>query len=110
MPSTVRIIYLARGLRGFGDGFATIVLPVLSLLVFDLTHLGRARAARRRASARRSIAPMRRVAVLQLRWRNHAPPVMKTVIKGFVDTEGASHQTQGDAKRIEPHIGFGRES
>jgi hypothetical protein len=53
---------------------------------------------------------MRRVAVLQLRWRNHAPPVMKTVIKGFVDTEGASHQTQGDAKRIEPHIGFGRES
>ena len=26
-PSDIRLLYLARGLRGFGDGFATIILP-----------------------------------------------------------------------------------
>jgi MFS family permease len=26
-PSNVRLLYLARGIRGFGDGFATIILP-----------------------------------------------------------------------------------
>ena len=41
MPSTVRIIYLARGLRGFGDGFATIVLPVyLTRIGYDLIQIG----------------------------------------------------------------------
>ena len=25
--SDIRLLYLARGLRGFGDGFATIILP-----------------------------------------------------------------------------------
>jgi len=27
LPSNVRLLYAARGLRGFGDGFATIILP-----------------------------------------------------------------------------------
>jgi MFS family permease len=41
MASTVRIIYLARGLRGFGDGFATIVLPVyLTKIGYDLIQIG----------------------------------------------------------------------
>ena len=41
MPSTVRIIYLARGLRGFGDGFATIVLPVyLTRIGYDPIQIG----------------------------------------------------------------------
>ena len=26
-PSDIRLLYLARGLRGFGDGFATLILP-----------------------------------------------------------------------------------
>ena len=41
LPSTIRIIYLARGLRGFGDGFATIVLPVyLTRIGYDLVQIG----------------------------------------------------------------------
>src|SRR5262249_7743335 len=41
MPSTVRIVYLARGLRGFGDGFATIILPVyLTRIGYDPIQIG----------------------------------------------------------------------
>jgi MFS family permease len=37
----VRLLYLARGLRGFGDGFATIVLPAyLSALGFTPGEIG----------------------------------------------------------------------
>ena len=41
MPSTVRIVCLARALRGLGDGFATIVLPVyLTRIGYDLIQIG----------------------------------------------------------------------
>ena len=41
MPSDVRTLYLARGLRGFGDGFATIVLPAyLTAIGYDPIAIG----------------------------------------------------------------------
>jgi MFS family permease len=41
MPSTVRIVCLARALRGFGDGFATIVLPIyLTRIGYDPIQIG----------------------------------------------------------------------
>ena len=41
MPSDVRTLYLARGLRGFGDGFATIILPAyLTAIGFDPIAIG----------------------------------------------------------------------
>ena len=41
MQSTVSIVCLARALRGFGDGFATIVLPVyLTRIGYDPIQIG----------------------------------------------------------------------
>ena len=41
MPSNVQLLYAARGVRGFGDGFATIVLPAyLSALGYDPIGIG----------------------------------------------------------------------
>ena len=41
MSPEVRIVYLARGLRGFGDGFATIVLPAyLSAIGYNPAAIG----------------------------------------------------------------------
>lgn len=41
MPSGVRMLYLARGLRGLGDGFATIVLPAyLTAIGYDPIAIG----------------------------------------------------------------------
>jgi MFS family permease len=40
-PSNVRLLYLARGIRGFGDGFATIILPAyLDALGYDPVKIG----------------------------------------------------------------------
>src|SRR5579871_2239640 len=39
--SNVLLLYVARGIRGFGDGFATIVLPAyLTAIGFDLFQIG----------------------------------------------------------------------
>lgn len=39
--SNVRLLYVARGVRGFGDGFATIVLPAyLSAIGYDPVRIG----------------------------------------------------------------------
>ncbi|HZQ11210.1 MAG TPA: MFS transporter [Pseudolabrys sp.] len=41
MLSDVRTLYLARGLRGFGDGFATIILPAyLTAIGYDPAAIG----------------------------------------------------------------------
>ena len=41
MHSNLLLLYAARALRGFGDGFAAIVLPVyLSAIGFDATQIG----------------------------------------------------------------------
>jgi MFS family permease len=41
MPSNVRTLYIARGLRGFGDGFATIILPAyLTAIGYDPVAIG----------------------------------------------------------------------
>jgi len=41
LPSDVRTLYLARGLRGFGDGFATIILPAyLTAIGYDPIAIG----------------------------------------------------------------------
>ena len=41
MPSDVRTLYVARGLRGFGDGFATIILPAyLTAIGYDPIAIG----------------------------------------------------------------------
>jgi len=41
MPSDVRTLYVARGLRGFGDGFATIILPAyLTAIGYDPVAIG----------------------------------------------------------------------
>ena len=41
MPSNVLLLYAARGVRGFGDGFATIVLPAyLTAIGYDPFHVG----------------------------------------------------------------------
>jgi MFS family permease len=41
MPSDIRLLYVARGLRGFGDGFATIILPAyLTTIGFDPVQIG----------------------------------------------------------------------
>ena len=41
MSSDVRVLYLARGLRGFGDGFATILLPAyLSAIGYGPVAIG----------------------------------------------------------------------
>jgi MFS family permease len=41
LPSAVRTLYLARGLRGFGDGFATIILPAyLTAIGYDPIAIG----------------------------------------------------------------------
>jgi MFS family permease len=40
-PSNVRLLYLARGVRGFGDGFATIILPAyLTAIGYDPIRVG----------------------------------------------------------------------
>jgi MFS family permease len=40
-PSTVTLLYAARGVRGFGDGFAVIILPAyLSAIGFDPVQIG----------------------------------------------------------------------
>lgn len=40
-PSNVRLLYLARGIRGFGDGFATIILPAyLDALGYNPVQIG----------------------------------------------------------------------
>jgi MFS family permease len=40
-PSNVRLLYLARGIRGFGDGFATIILPAyLDAIGYDPVQIG----------------------------------------------------------------------
>ena len=39
--SDIRILYAARGVRGFGDGFAIIILPAyLSAIGFDSVQIG----------------------------------------------------------------------
>jgi len=41
MPSDIRVLYLARGIRGFGDGFATILLPAyLTALGYNPIAIG----------------------------------------------------------------------
>jgi len=41
MPSNVLLLYLARGVRGFGDGFATIILPAyLTAIGYDIIQIG----------------------------------------------------------------------
>lgn len=41
MPSDIRLLYFARGLRGFGDGFATIILPAyLTAIGFNPVQIG----------------------------------------------------------------------
>ncbi len=41
MPSDIRLLYTARGLRGLGDGFATIILPAyLTAIGFDPVQIG----------------------------------------------------------------------
>ena len=41
MPSDVRTLYVARGFRGFGDGFATIILPAyLTGIGYDPIAIG----------------------------------------------------------------------
>ena len=41
MPSNVRLLYLARGIRGFGDGFATIILPAyLTAMGYNPIQIG----------------------------------------------------------------------
>jgi MFS family permease len=40
-PSNIRLVYVARGIRGFGDGFATIILPAyLDALSYDPVQIG----------------------------------------------------------------------
>ena len=40
-PSNIRLVYVARGIRGFGDGFATIILPAyLDALGYDPLQIG----------------------------------------------------------------------
>src|SRR5438034_8705551 len=39
--SLIRLLYVARGLRGFGDGFAIIILPAyMTLLGYDAVAVG----------------------------------------------------------------------
>src|SRR5215813_5228852 len=39
--SNIALLYLARGVRGFGDGFAVIVLPAyLSAIGYDAVEIG----------------------------------------------------------------------
>src|ERR1700726_2991458 len=39
--SDINLLYAARGLRGFGDGFAVILLPAyLSAIGYDPIHIG----------------------------------------------------------------------
>jgi MFS family permease len=41
MPSNVLLLYMARGVRGFGDGFATIILPAyLTAIGYDIIQIG----------------------------------------------------------------------
>ena len=41
MPSNVHLLYVARGVRGFGDGFATIILPAyLTAIGYDIIQIG----------------------------------------------------------------------
>ncbi len=41
LRSNVLLLYVARGVRGFGDGFATIILPAyLTAIGFDLFQIG----------------------------------------------------------------------
>jgi MFS family permease len=40
-PSNVLLLYVARGVRGFGDGFATIILPAyLTAIGYDIIQIG----------------------------------------------------------------------
>jgi hypothetical protein len=38
--SLIALIYVARGLRGFGDGFAIIILPAYAALGYDAVAVG----------------------------------------------------------------------
>jgi len=39
--SLIRLLYVARGLRGFGDGFAIIILPAyMTVLGYDAVAVG----------------------------------------------------------------------
>jgi len=41
VPANVRLLYVARGIRGFGDGFATIILPAyLTAIGYDPIRIG----------------------------------------------------------------------
>ncbi len=41
MPSNVLLLYVARGVRGFGDGFATIILPAyLTAIGYSPVQIG----------------------------------------------------------------------
>jgi hypothetical protein len=41
VPANVRLLYMARGIRGFGDGFATIILPAyLTAIGYDPIRIG----------------------------------------------------------------------
>ncbi len=41
LPTDILLLYLARGVRGFGDGFAIIILPAyLSAIGFSLAQIG----------------------------------------------------------------------
>src|SRR5436305_15329455 len=40
-PSLIALLYVARGLRGFGDGFAIIILPAyMTVLGYDAIAVG----------------------------------------------------------------------
>ena len=40
-PDQIRLLYAARGMRGFGDGFAVIMLPAyLAEIGFDPVQIG----------------------------------------------------------------------
>jgi MFS family permease len=40
-PPNIRLLYLTRGIRGFGDGFATIILPAyLDAIGYDPVKIG----------------------------------------------------------------------
>jgi len=41
IPSNIALLYAARGVRGFGDGFAIIILPAyLTAIGYDPVQIG----------------------------------------------------------------------
>ena len=41
MPSDISLLYAARGVRGFGDGFAIIIVPAyLTAIGYDPVQIG----------------------------------------------------------------------